>query len=84
MKADTRERELQHPGRTAEEAMPEAEGTRFKYTYFKFSVDLSGPRPVLIEVPDDQLLHRLEQAGCFDYLAEPGEDVYSPGDGEPL
>jgi len=55
------------------------EGTRLNYTYYEVSVNLYP-----VEVPDGRLLDHLERAGCFDYLAEPGEDVYSLDDGEPV
>jgi predicted DNA-binding antitoxin AbrB/MazE fold protein len=41
-----------------------------------------------IEVGEDiptAALHELAaQSGSFDFLADPGEDVYSPDDGEPV
>jgi predicted DNA-binding antitoxin AbrB/MazE fold protein len=41
-----------------------------------------------IEVGEDiptAALHELAaQSGSFDFLADPGEDVYSPEDGEPV
>lgn len=85
MRAELRESQLQVPHRTEDESLPVGEGTRFKYTYFEFTVDLAVPTHAsAVEVPDEKLLYHLEGAGCFGYLAEPGENIYSLEDGEPL
>jgi len=85
MSPELREAHLQVPCQIPDGAGPVAEGTRFKYTYFQFTVDLAVPtQSSVVEVPDEALLYHLERAGCFDYLAEPGEDIYSLEDGEPL
>jgi hypothetical protein len=55
------------------------EGTRLNHTYYEVPINLYP-----VEVPDERLLDHLERAGCFEYLAEPGEDVYSLEDGEPV
>ena len=36
------------------------------------------------EVSDEELLECMTRAGCFDWLADPAEDIYTLGDGEPL
>ncbi|MBN1919495.1 MAG: hypothetical protein JW889_16480 [Verrucomicrobia bacterium] len=85
MSPHLREERLQVPGEPPDESVPIAEGTRFKYTYFQFTVDVRAVVPVAYtEVPDERLLVHLEGAGCFDYLADPGEDIYTIEDGEPL
>jgi len=55
------------------------EATQLDQTYFEVTVNLFP-----VEVPDEKLLYHLEEAGCFDYLAESGENIYSLEDGEPL
>jgi len=64
---------------------PVAEGTHLGQTYFEFSVDLSlDPWHPAKEVPDEELLDCMLRAGCFDYLLDPAEDIYTLGDGEPV
>ena len=36
------------------------------------------------EVPDEELLDCMLRTGCFDYLFDPDENVYTIKDGEPL
>jgi hypothetical protein len=84
MSPQLREAHLQVPGEIPDESVPRAEGTQFKDTYFVFTVDIRAVAQAPVEVPDERLLEHLEKAGCFDYLADPGEDVYTLEDGEPL
>jgi hypothetical protein len=36
------------------------------------------------EVPDEKLLDCMLRAGCFDYLFDPAENIYTLDDGHPL
>jgi len=36
------------------------------------------------DIPTAALHELAAQSGSFDFLADPGEDVYSPDDGEPV
>ena len=36
------------------------------------------------EVSDDELLECMTRAGCFDWLLDPAENIYTLGDGELL
>ncbi len=85
MKTITREPELQVHSRDLKEPLPVAEGTRLHHTYFAFSVEVPELfETELVEVPDDRLFQHVVLSGSLDWLAEPGEDVYSLEDGEAL
>ena len=53
------------------------------YSYFSFVLEvyqnLSYP-----ELTDDEILTIADQAGTFEFLNDPEEDIYSPSDGTPI
>jgi hypothetical protein len=85
MMVPLREAELQVPARRIDKALPVAEGTLLDHTYFRFAVTFPriGARAA-VEVPDDRLYQHIVWSGSLDWMAEPGEDVYTIEDGEPL
>ncbi len=64
---------------------PTATGLQSRDTYFSLTITFPPVRAFLpVEVPDERLFQHIVWSGSLDWLAEPGEDVYTVEDGEPL
>jgi hypothetical protein len=82
MSVTVRERELISIG-----SQPAATGPQPCDTYCGRTIILSPDTAFLVvgvEIPDEQLFQHIVWSGSLDWLAEPGEDVYTVEDGEPL
>ena len=53
------------------------------YSYFSFLLEI----PQILthqELTDEEVLTLADKAGTFDFLNDPGEDIYNPADGTPI
>ena len=65
------------------DAVAPQEEQELDYSYFSFDIQVY-QKTSYPELTDEEILTIADQAGTFEFLNDPEEDIYSPSDGTPI